>query len=181
MSAASFHGRPDVTEEPKTPDDTPLGLADGPGTPEERQRMFDSAVEYHGTTDDLQRGAYILPDGRLLDIPTVKGRTGRHPFVQYIDRPMLNEDAKSRFIRGGAIRYDAEGRYTTIGAPPTPPQIDRLRQFMRHRGPDDAMYGTCEVQFELLGPGCRDSFSIDPTSEALALARVTQFFGGEHG
>jgi hypothetical protein len=170
-----------VTEKPKTPDDTPLGLADGPGTPEERQRMFNSAVENHGTTDDLQRGAYILPDGRLLDIPNVKGRKGRHPFVQYTDRPMSNEEAKSRFIRGGAIRYDAEGRYATIGRPPTPPQIDRLRQFMRHRGPSDAMYGTREVQFELLGPSCCDRFSIDPKSEALALARVTQFFGGEHG
>ncbi len=143
--------------------------------------MFNSAVEIHGTTDDLQRGAYILPDGRLLDIPTVKGRTGRHPFVQYIDRPMLNEDAKSRFIRGGAIRYDAEGRYATIGRPPTPPQIDRLRQFMRHRGPSDAMYGTREVQFELLGRGRCDRFEIDPRSEDLALARVTQFFGGENG
>ena len=143
--------------------------------------MFDSAVEIHGTTDDLERGAYILPDGRLLDIPEVKGRTGRHPFVQYTNRPMSNEEAKSRFIQGGAIRYDLEGRYTTIGAPPTPAQVERLLQFMRHRGPDDAMYGTRNVLFELLGRGGCDRFEVDPRNEDSALARVAEFFGGEKG
>ena len=87
---------------------------------------FEKAKQYFGTTNDLNECGFILPDGEMLDLSSVKGRRGiPHRNVEAIGVGL------ETFIEHGAIRCDSRYKLINICKKPTKEQINRLTQIIK--------------------------------------------------
>lgn len=87
---------------------------------------FEKAKQYFGTTNDLNECGFILPNGEMLDLSSVKGRRGiPHRNVEAIGVGL------ETFIEHGAIRCDSRYKLINICKKPTKEQINRLAQIIK--------------------------------------------------
>jgi len=87
---------------------------------------FEKAKQYFGTTNDLNECGFILPNGEMLDLSSVKGRRGiPHRNVEAIGVGL------ETFIEHGAIRCDSRYKLINICKKPTKEQINRLIQIIK--------------------------------------------------
>ena len=87
---------------------------------------FEKAKQYFGTTNDLNECGFILPNGEMLDLSSVKGRRGiPHRNVEAIGVGL------ETFIEHGAIRCDSRYKLINICKKPTKEQINRLTQIIK--------------------------------------------------
>ena len=87
---------------------------------------FEKAKQYFGTTNDLNECGFILPNGEMLDLSSVKGRRGiPHRNVEAIGVGL------EIFIEHGAIRCDSRYKLINICKKPTKEQINRLVEFIK--------------------------------------------------
>lgn len=87
---------------------------------------FEKAKQYFGTTNDLNECGFILPNGEMLDLSSVKGRRGiPHRNVEAIGVGL------ETFIEHGAIRCDSRYKLINICKKPTKEQVNRLTQIIK--------------------------------------------------
>lgn len=87
---------------------------------------FEKAKQYFGTTNDLNECGFILPNGEMLDLSSVKGRRGiPHRNVEAIGVGL------EIFIEHGAIRCDSRYKLINICKKPTKEQINRLVEIIK--------------------------------------------------
>ena len=87
---------------------------------------FEKAKQYFGTTNDLNECGFILPNGEMLDLSSVKGRRGiPHRNIEAIGVGL------EIFIEHGAIRCDSRYKLINICKKPTKEQINRLTQIIK--------------------------------------------------
>ena len=94
---------------------------------------FNKAVDYFGTTTNLNIAGYILPDGRMLDFSGKKfGADGRNRTIDHreVGDAYDNEIDMDDFLKNGAIRIDATSGSINIGAKPTNEQMRIIEQIV---------------------------------------------------
>ncbi len=95
-----------------------------------------------GTTENFNTGAYLLPDGSLLDFTSESGRLSHGDISlsmtdeellqgpgEHIDEPLF---AKRKMLGLGAIRLVPECGGIELSQPPTEVQIEMIRLFFTH-------------------------------------------------
>jgi|GEM_PF-3763784 len=105
--------------------------------------LHEKAKKEFGTTKEIIKGGYVLPDGTILDFSN--GRIMRILNHSDIGRIFENkpENAKKEFINSGAILVRPESAGLAISIAPTPEQINTIKNYL------DKTKGRLEL--ELLG------------------------------
>nr|WP_086940522.1 hypothetical protein [Thaumasiovibrio occultus] len=99
--------------------------------------IIDTLQHHFGTTDWLNRGGYLMPDGQLLDLQRDNRalKQFHQAVTQLLPQAMQTEVAELTIIRmmalTGIIRYEAKGRLH-LATPPTSAQRQRIFQLMKY-------------------------------------------------
>lgn len=132
---------------------------------------FNKAVDYFGTTTNLNIAGYILPDGRLLDFSGKKfGADGRNRTIDHreVRDAYDNEIDMDDFLKNGAIRIDATSGSINIGAKPTTAQMRIIEQIVS-RNTDSV-----SLELENNGPSLNEVY--DDTTPTNIKRIITQYF-----
>lgn len=134
---------------------------------------FNKAVDYFGTTTNLNIAGYILPDGRLLDFSGKKfGSDGRSRTIDHreVGDAYDNEIDMDDFLKNGAIRIDATSGSINIGAKPTTAQMRIIEQIVS-RNTDSV-----SLELENNGPSLNEVY--DDTTPTNIKRIINQYFAG---
>lgn len=134
---------------------------------------FNKAVDYFGTTTNLNIAGYILPDGRLLDFSGKKfGADGRNRTIDHreVGDAYDNEIDMDDFLKNGAIRIDATSGSINIGAKPTTAQMRIIEQIVS-RNTDSV-----SLELENNGPSLNEVY--DDTTPTNIKRIINQYFTG---
>lgn len=134
---------------------------------------FNKAVDYFGTTTNLNIAGYILPDGRLLDFSGKKfGSDGRSRTIDHreVGDAYDNEIDMDDFLKNGAIRIDATSGSINIGAKPTTAQMRIIEQIVS-RNTDSV-----SLELENNGPSLNEVY--DDTTPTNIKRIINQYFTG---
>lgn len=134
---------------------------------------FNKAVDYFGTTTNLNIAGYILPDGRLLDFSGKKfGSDGRSRTIDHreVGDAYDNEIDMDDFLKNGAIRIDATSGSINIGAKPTAAQMRIIEQIVS-RNTDSV-----SLELENNGPSLNEVY--DDTTPTNIKRIINQYFTG---
>ena len=134
---------------------------------------FNKAVDYFGTTTNLNIAGYILPDGRLLDFSGKKfGADGRNRTIDHreVGDAYDNEIDMDDFLKNGAIRIDATSGSINIGAKPTTAQMRIIEQIVS-RNTDSV-----SLELENNGPSLNEVY--DNTTPTNIKRIINQYFTG---
>ena len=134
---------------------------------------FNKAVDYFGTTTNLNIAGYILPDGRLLDFSGKKfGADGRNRTIDHreVGDAYDNEIDMDDFLKNGAIRIDATSGSINIGAKPTTAQMRIIEQIVA-RNTDSV-----SLELENNGPSLNEVY--DDTTPTNIKRIINQYFTG---
>ena len=81
--------------------------------------LIERAKDHFGVTTDFRRGAWLLPDGSMLDFGNSKGRMDHSDIKQIFPDEIKEQDpeqyipendfVRKKFLEAGAIRLVAEG------------------------------------------------------------------------
>lgn len=132
---------------------------------------FNKAVDYFGTTTNLNIAGYILPDGRLLDFSGKKfGADGRNRTIDHreVGNAYDNEIDMDDFLKNGAIRIDATSGSINIGAKPTAAQMRIIEQIVS-RNTDSV-----SLELENNGPSLNEVY--DNTTPTNIKRIINQYF-----
>jgi len=92
-----------------------------------------AAIEKFGTTREIYRAGFLLPDGRMLNMSRGYGFKGvNHNAIEAVFESEKGELAINKFIQEGNIRLKAEAPGIEIGesVAPDPGQVLSLRKFI---------------------------------------------------
>lgn len=103
--------------------------------------LIDEAKKEFGVTTDFSKGAWLLPDGSLLDFKDGSGRQDHSKIQKIFPKELLEQEpehyisekdfVKKKFLEAGAIRLVAEGGGIEISKAPTPQQMEKIDGFIR--------------------------------------------------
>jgi hypothetical protein len=103
--------------------------------------LIDQAVKYFGTTTDFSKGAWLLPDGSLLNFSNGHGRKDHSDIKKIFPENLKEQDPekyvpeneyiRSKFLAAGAIRLVAEGGGVEITQEPTGKQLTKINEFFK--------------------------------------------------
>ena len=134
---------------------------------------FTKAVDYFGTTTNLNIAGYILPDGRLLDFSGKKfGANGRNRTIDHreVGDAYDNQIDMDDFLKNGAIRIDTTSGSINIGAKPTTEQMRIIEQIVS-RNTDSV-----SLELENNGPSLNEVY--ENTTPTNIKRIINQYFTG---
>lgn len=101
-------------------------------------KIFNSAKEEYGVTEDFDNAGYILPSGEMLDFSEGgNGRTIDHRNIGDITGEGESEnryDYVNRFKNAGAVRIVPESNGLDMNGMPSKEQMKTIKDFARHTG-----------------------------------------------
>jgi hypothetical protein len=145
--------------------------------------LHNKARREFGTTDDINEGGYILPNGSMLDFSGKRegGTPGKRAF-DHRDIGRVDEDSPGgtegmrAFMDTGAVRMDGSSGAIDISSPITPAQRRTIAKIVRANNGD--------VRITLRETGQEEStekeFPIG-TNPARVLNEIDRFYGDEAG
>ena len=146
--------------------------------------LIERAKEHFGVTTDFRKGAWLLPDGSLLDFGDGKGRMDHSDIKKIFPDEVKEQDPekyilendfiRNKFLEAGAIRMVVEGGGVEIAQEPTGAQFSKVAEFFK-------WLSLREFFIDLSGKGQDFSKQYDNTEEerAKALIVIDKYFKGE--
>ena len=146
--------------------------------------LIERAKSHFGITTDFRRGAWLLPDGTMLDFGGSKGRMDHSDIKNIFPDEIKEQDpeqyipendfVRKKFLEAGAVRLVAEGGGVEITKEPTEAQFSKIEAFFK-------WLPLKEFFIDLSGKGQTLSRSYDNNEEerAKALVVIEKYFKGE--
>lgn len=148
-----------------------------------RLPLFERAKRVFGTTNSFRTGAWLLPDGSVLDLSDTRSRMEHSTISRIFTEDELKQDfnnymeedkfAKKKFMEMGAIRLAPESGSVEMRKEPTSMQLKILPEFLR-KAPFP------EIITELHKGGDRDLKSFQKNEKGIqdAMTNLTRFYKG---
>jgi len=146
--------------------------------------LFDQAKKYFGVTTNFSKGAWLLPDGSLLDFGDGQGRLD-HSDIKKIFPDELkeqdpgtyvaeNEFVRKKFLEAGAIRLVGEAGGLEISHEPTTNQYSKIGAFLK-------WYPRTEFYIDLSGKGqpIQKMYDNHEEGRVQALDTIEKYFKGQ--
>ena len=147
-------------------------------------KLLDDAKKEFGTTSDFHKGAWLLPDGSLLNFSSGAGRHDHSEIKKIFPPELLEQDpeqyeaedtyVRNKFLEAGAVRLVAEGGGVEASVKPTHAQMEKIIQFLNHlKHP--------EFFLELSGRGqtFRHLYDNTPEDRERAFEAITNYYEGK--
>jgi hypothetical protein len=146
--------------------------------------LIERAKSHFGLTTDFRKGAWLLPDGTMLNFGDEKGRLDHSDIKKIFPDEIKEQDpakyiaenefVRKKFLDTGSIRLVSEGGGVEIAKEPTEAQFSMIEKYFK-------WLSLKEFFIDLSGKGQTLSKSYDNTEEerARALVTIEKYFKGE--
>lgn len=146
--------------------------------------LIERAKDHFGITTDFRKGAWLLPDGSMLDFSDGNGRMDHSDIKKIFPDEIKEQDpeqyiaekdfVRKKFLEAGAIRLVSEGGGIEIVQEPTEAQFSKIEAFLK-------WLPLKEFFIDLSGKGqpLKRPYDNNEDERAKALVVIEKYFKGQ--